>query len=190
MKLNPYLLDFFKHGDATALTRDNGIKQGDVWFRLKDFSLVLATVVTSLAGFIGLKEGDENLDKDGAGDNSDGYYEKEGEEEDADMDMLGKEKDVATYVKLEVKAAKEKKRRKKVVADSWEDDDSSSTALESETEENSVDAMSGLCETESASTESVPSWVRDENGQSLVKVCRAFKMVQSQFDEKFRKMWA
>ncbi|KAK0620208.1 hypothetical protein B0T14DRAFT_520811 [Immersiella caudata] len=51
---NSYLLGFFKHGEVIFITRDNGIKSGDMWFRLKDFSLVLslvlATVVTSLAG--------------------------------------------------------------------------------------------------------------------------------------------
>ncbi|KAI9150582.1 helicase [Paramyrothecium foliicola] len=45
---NAYILDFFKHGDLHALVRDNGIKRGDVWFSLKDFSLILAAIVASL----------------------------------------------------------------------------------------------------------------------------------------------
>ncbi len=44
---NAYILDFFKHGDLQALVRDNGIRRGDVWFHLKDFSLILVTIVTS-----------------------------------------------------------------------------------------------------------------------------------------------
>ncbi|KAI0139834.1 P-loop containing nucleoside triphosphate hydrolase protein [Xylariaceae sp. FL1272] len=58
---NAYIYDFYKHGDLTALVRDNGIKRGDVWFHLKDFSLVLAAIVASLAGFVGP---DASLDDD------------------------------------------------------------------------------------------------------------------------------
>ncbi|WQF77030.1 Putative P-loop containing nucleoside triphosphate hydrolase [Colletotrichum destructivum] len=56
---NAYIYDFFKHGDLEALVRDNGIKRGDVWFRLKDFSLVLATIVTSLENFLGSNDVDD-----------------------------------------------------------------------------------------------------------------------------------
>ncbi|KAI1858464.1 uncharacterized protein JN550_012597, partial [Neoarthrinium moseri] len=49
---NAYLYDFYKHGDLTALVRDNGIKRGDVWFRLKDFFVILATITTSLGNFL------------------------------------------------------------------------------------------------------------------------------------------
>lgn len=48
MHWNAYLYDFFKHGSLEALVRYNGIKPGDVWFHLKDFSLVLAAIVTTL----------------------------------------------------------------------------------------------------------------------------------------------
>ncbi|KAG6161619.1 hypothetical protein E4U51_007000 [Claviceps purpurea] len=48
MHWNAYLYDFFKHGSLEALVRYNGIKAGDVWFHLKDFSLVLAAIVTTL----------------------------------------------------------------------------------------------------------------------------------------------
>jgi hypothetical protein len=189
--LNSYLLDFFKHGDAIALTRDNEIKQGDVWFRLKDFSLVLATIVTSLAGFMGLKEGDEMLDED---DGEDGDLEEEEEMLNGEGEMLAMDGDGQKHGKVDKMDAPKKKGKKKVVADSWEDEESSSSSSssmsESETEESLVDAMSGLGTTESTSRESVPSWVRDTNGQSLVKVYGAFKMVKSEFGEKFRKMWA
>ena len=56
---NAYLYDFFKHGDLVALKRDNGIKEGDVWFLLKDFSLILATIVTSLNNFLSGVDADE-----------------------------------------------------------------------------------------------------------------------------------
>ncbi|XP_072903996.1 probable ATP-dependent RNA helicase DDX60 isoform X1 [Hemitrygon akajei] len=49
MPLNAYALDFYKHGSLTALTTDNGINQGEAYNRIKDFSLVIAAISTSLA---------------------------------------------------------------------------------------------------------------------------------------------
>ncbi|KAK6823653.1 DEAD/DEAH box helicase [Apiospora arundinis] len=69
---NAYLYDFFRHGDYEALVRANGIKRGDLWFRLKDFSLILATITTSLANFLNHADPDDAeamLDVCDAGDN-------------------------------------------------------------------------------------------------------------------------
>ncbi|KAJ7045103.1 hypothetical protein C8F04DRAFT_1343667 [Mycena alexandri] len=46
--LNAYLLDFFIHGQVSTLANANGIRRGDVWYLLQDFSLTLATIVNSL----------------------------------------------------------------------------------------------------------------------------------------------
>ncbi|KAF2097657.1 P-loop containing nucleoside triphosphate hydrolase protein [Rhizodiscina lignyota] len=59
--LNAYLLDFFKHGDVKQLQVANRIQPGNVWFMLNDFSMVLATIVTSLTNFI-KAGGDDDLD--------------------------------------------------------------------------------------------------------------------------------
>ncbi|CAJ2502285.1 Uu.00g096790.m01.CDS01 [Anthostomella pinea] len=67
-RLNSYIYTFFKSGDYAALTRDHKIKKGDVWFLLKEFSLVLATVVTSLTNFI---EPDGSMDDDDSGPTDD-----------------------------------------------------------------------------------------------------------------------
>ncbi|PNP52498.1 hypothetical protein FNYG_15844 [Fusarium nygamai] len=66
VELNAYLYDFFKHGSLKVLVRDNLINRGDVWFHLKDFSLVLKTIVTSLKGVIDSGGGfySEDLDDD------------------------------------------------------------------------------------------------------------------------------
>lgn len=40
-------LDFFKHGDVFTIERANGIRRADIWFLLNDFSMVLATIITS-----------------------------------------------------------------------------------------------------------------------------------------------
>jgi hypothetical protein len=69
--LNAYLLDFFTHGSIQPLEVANGIRRSDVWFDLNDFSLVLATIVASLAGYLGLSKGEvdeEILETMGTGD--------------------------------------------------------------------------------------------------------------------------
>lgn len=40
-------IDFFKHGDVFTIERANGIRRADIWFLLNDFSMVLATIITS-----------------------------------------------------------------------------------------------------------------------------------------------
>jgi hypothetical protein len=41
--LNAYLLDFYIHGQVSTLAKANGIRRGDVWYLLQDFSLTLTT---------------------------------------------------------------------------------------------------------------------------------------------------
>ncbi|KAL7923614.1 hypothetical protein ACQKWADRAFT_325792 [Trichoderma austrokoningii] len=48
VEFNAYLYDFYKHGSMAVLVRDNGIRRGDVWFHLKEFSRTLSTVISSL----------------------------------------------------------------------------------------------------------------------------------------------
>ncbi|KAK0440413.1 uncharacterized protein EV420DRAFT_1133707 [Desarmillaria tabescens] len=46
--LNAYLLDFYTHGQVSALDRANGIRRGDVWYLLQDFVLTLMVIKSSL----------------------------------------------------------------------------------------------------------------------------------------------
>ncbi|KAK3362356.1 P-loop containing nucleoside triphosphate hydrolase protein [Lasiosphaeria hispida] len=171
--LNSYLLDFFKHGDVVALTRDNGIKKGDVWFRLKDFSLVLATVVTSMECFLrsGAGEGDEDV-WDGEQDE----YDEEGSGWDGEQ-----EEAAAAPVKAPNDAREKKgrttKKKKRPVADSWEDEDLSSSQSDGESELESWD-------------DEEPGLEHDGDCQSLVGVCNAFRMLHSEYEKKFLKIWA
>ena len=93
---NAYAFDFFRHGDLRALVRDNGIHAGDVWFRLKDFSLVLRAIETSLYN---LKNSDTVVDEGVVGEGI--------EDEDAvgvdieDKDVEAKESDVKGDSELE-----------------------------------------------------------------------------------------
>ncbi|KAJ7757624.1 hypothetical protein B0H16DRAFT_1824030 [Mycena metata] len=61
--LNAYLLDFFIHGQVATLANANGIRRGDVWYLLQDFSLTLATIVNSLKQlFLSVPEDEEAVE--------------------------------------------------------------------------------------------------------------------------------
>lgn len=178
---NAYLYDFFKHGDMEALVRDNHIKKGDVWFLLKDFSLVLATIVTSLTNFLDLDAAaDSDLammdvqDAEDAARETSDALEPDDNAGDMAHGALAVQDEAAK--KAEAAAAAPKKKKKKVV-DSWDDEDSSD------------DEAAAAEAAEAAAKAAGPAWEGDGE-QSLKQVLRMFKMVQQQFDEKFRKQWA
>lgn len=164
---NAYIYDFFKHGDLTALVRDNLIKRGDVWFHLKDFSLILATIVTSLQNFVSLSESTEEP----------GLMEEEHsrDEEEESSDQALPLRPASTEAPKQ-KAEDKPKAKKAAVLDSWEDDFDEG---ESEGGEKSDPSKATSCE----------EWGDDGNG-SLLRVLKAFRMLQAEFDEKFRKVWA
>jgi len=173
-KSNSYLLEFFKHGDTTLLERENGIRAADVWFRLKDFSVILASIVASMEEFMrpgGGGAGDLDLDLDGA--DGDSVHDEEGGAAAKDWGVEGKKGDVLGAGEQRKEGeVKEKTKKKKVVVDSWDDGETSES--DSGPEEVSED-------------EDV---VGSEQGQSLLKVYEALKRVKTEFDEKFLKMFA
>ncbi|KAF2437131.1 P-loop containing nucleoside triphosphate hydrolase protein [Tothia fuscella] len=126
--LNAYLLDFYKHGDVSALEKANRISRGNVWFLLNDFSLVLATIVTSLMNFMKLNPDSEGdmTEVQGGGDASE-------------------------------EAAGIKKEQEPGVADDGEIDSA--------------------------------AWKLDD-GEGLMKVLQAFKLLKEEFDLKFKVMWS
>lgn len=69
--LNSYLLDFYRHGEVETLIKQNGVRRSDMWFVLNDFSLVLATIVTSLTNFLACESDDDSFDVAGLGDMED-----------------------------------------------------------------------------------------------------------------------
>ncbi|KAH7057428.1 hypothetical protein B0J12DRAFT_413955 [Macrophomina phaseolina] len=169
LPLNAYLLDFFKHGDVTALAEANKIKRGDVWFVLNDFSMVLATIVTSLTNFITQSpDGDHEaiLDAVGRGD---------AHEEQVEDRLL----EEATAPREEKKAlpVQVKKPRKKAVADSWDDD------AEDDEDQGAADGASA------DGGPKAPAWEDDGEG-NLLDVLDAFKKLSDEFNEKFKAMWA
>ncbi|KAK8224933.1 hypothetical protein HDK90DRAFT_543759, partial [Phyllosticta capitalensis] len=168
LPLNAYLLDFFKHGDITALANANRIKKGDVWFLLNDFSMVLATIITSLTNFINGSE--ESVEDDllvvGDGD----AHEEEVE------DKLCEEA-------APVLPVREKTTKKKKVAESWDDED------EDEFDGGAVNANAGT----NGHVEDglkTPAWDEDDGQGNLIDVLVAFKKVSYEFNSKFKAMWA
>ncbi|KAK1992440.1 hypothetical protein LX36DRAFT_674554, partial [Colletotrichum falcatum] len=121
---NAYIYDFFKHGDLEALVRDNGIKRGDVWFRLKDFSLILATIVTSLEIFLGSEDiGDADMvDVQDVGDIL--------EEERFDTDFVQQSSGVSRPAPAALGLRSKASLKKQKVVNSWEDESDSDKAVE------------------------------------------------------------
>ncbi|PHH83095.1 hypothetical protein CDD82_3630 [Ophiocordyceps australis] len=170
---NAYLYDFFKHGDMQALVRDNGIKKGDVWFLLKDFSLILATIVTSMTNF--LKPDGDGLEMENVQDVDDVLTEIK----DCKLGVAGEAETVETTAGP-AKAAGKKPTRQKVIADSWEDDDA-------DQEENL--ATGSHSRSSSKTSLDAPTWQTDGE-ESLQLVLLAFQELRQQFDDKFRLVWS
>ncbi|RYP53461.1 hypothetical protein DL769_010517 [Monosporascus sp. CRB-8-3] len=192
---NAYIYDFFKHGDLEALIRDNGIKRGDVWFRLKDFSLIVATIVTSLSNFLNPDADVDDaamIDVQDAGDVLDESADVDGAEQ-KEYDAAARDP-AASRTDEAVDLRKGRAKKKKAVMESWQDD-SLDDSLDDEDEldgrpfgdDKPQPKLSSHKEAERATP---PSWMKDENGESLVKVYQAFTMLQAEFDTKFKKIWA
>ncbi|KKO98266.1 DEAD/DEAH box helicase [Trichoderma harzianum] len=56
VRFNAHLYDYYKHGSMHVLGRDNGIRRGDVWFHLKEFSRTLSTIISSLTILMDAKD--------------------------------------------------------------------------------------------------------------------------------------
>jgi hypothetical protein len=88
--LNSYLYTFYKAGDTAKMERENKIRKADQWFVLKDFSLILATIVAGLECYI--KEGpggyvdEERIRGAGEGEPEEEGKDEESEEEDEESD--------------------------------------------------------------------------------------------------------
>ncbi len=172
--LNAYLYDFFMHGDTTALANANRIRKADVWFVLNDFSLVLATIVASLANFLKLPDSDLSLDiVIGEGDEfnnleddkfaADSTTESESTATSGATTSTGK-----TSISSSSGAAKPKK-----VATSWEDD----MGNDEDDEANAAN------ETEDDAS-------KEELEKGFLNVYKAFFKLRQEFDTKFRKIFA
>ncbi|SCO58594.1 related to SKI2-antiviral protein and putative helicase [Fusarium fujikuroi] len=178
VELNAYLYDFFKHGSLKVLVRDNHIKRGDVWFHLKDFSLVLKTIVTSLKGVIDSGGGFFMEDLDGDDNMSDM---SEGDHE-AISEVFEVQKPDKAPEETEKSLAKDK--AKPEVPDSWEDESDASTS-----ESEGPMPGSGVSGS-SASKDPAGMQSGFDNGCGLMQVLRAFELLEAEFADKFYKIGA
>ena len=166
VELNAYIYDFFKHGSLKTLVTDNKIKRGDVWFFLKDFSLTIAAIVTSLTTFVnGSDLDDDELGEAGDDCDTDHEFDLDGMDDAANFALEGVENsDRGMPMHIRPKG------RAKTVSDNWEDDESSSS--DSEPDISSEPTQEGY------------------DGKGLLNVLKAFILLQEEFDGKFKKTWA
>ncbi|GME50787.1 Helicase [Neofusicoccum parvum] len=166
LPLNGYLFDFFKHGDVTALANANNIHKGEVWFVLNDFSMILATIITTLSNML-------HPDADGEADILDAVGGGDAHEEQVEDKLLEAAAPPEPKTALPVQV---KKTRKKDVADSWDDgiDDDDNDSVNGATNGHADDGV---------------KW-EDGEGGNLLDVLVAFKKLSEEFNEKFKAMWA
>jgi hypothetical protein len=174
VELNAYLYDFFKHGSLTVLVRENHIRRGEVWFHLKDFSLTLKTIVTSLRGVISSGEEFEMEDvEDEVRDTG-----------DAEVTPRTTEMPKSAGAYEKATEALGKKKAKSKVPESWEDESDTSVS------ESEPGSHSGMVGSSASEEETAPSRSDLDKGGGLMKVLRAFKLLEQEFSDKFYKVGA
>lgn len=197
MPLNAYLYDFFKHGNVHALEKDNGIRRGDIWFLLNDFSLVLATIVTSFENFLKLSPGGMDEDISSVAGSGDRYEMELGvgdipETSESAESGTGETKEKQQMAQTppastssQPPSTSTEPRKKQQPADSWEDE-------VDDDDEDGDNASQKDDITEIESTDSGIPMTTTLNGESpgIFNVLKAFKLLQAEFNEKFKAMWA
>jgi hypothetical protein len=192
--LNAYLYDFYQHGQVAALQVANRIRRGDVWFALRDFSLILASLVTSLENLV--KGGDSlDLDLSSIGAVSDEIERETDESEDRLFHSTNKGTlggSVAGSSGTEMGAAVPKttpkqNNKKAKVLDSWEDDGEDDGYDDNNDDPSDLDREGDI---ESPCAPSHSGDTARETDRKLTKVLVMFKKLQGEFDAKFRKTFA
>lgn len=87
--LNAYILDFYVHGQVEALVVYNGIRRGEIWYLLQDFTLTLKAIRASLAQMIDSRARGANDDSEAALEETDFLQGMDPAEMDQDNDSQG-----------------------------------------------------------------------------------------------------
>lgn len=184
------------HGDLNALEKANGVKKSDVWFLLNgkdryifidlriltdhaaDFSLVLATISASLANFLKLPESDLSLlDVIGEGDETNNAEDdKFAGDSTTDTESTAASTATVDTGRTSVgtgTSTGSKPKTKKKVADSWDDS-------EDEEEAEPEDANGSLGDDPS----------KEDLERGFLNVYKAITKLRTEFDTKFRKIFA
>ncbi|KMU86321.1 DEAD/DEAH box helicase [Coccidioides immitis H538.4] len=199
LPLNAYLYDFYKHGNDQALEKYNGIRKGDIWFVLNDFSLVLATIVTSFENLLKLSPvvDADMLDVMGTGDANEEKLDVETIQNEASNVPTGKPNPTnlptgqapsTTSASSAIVAVP----RRKAVADSWEDEaegneeeEETSKLVESKSKKKENDL-----EDRGRARDEVSMSAIGGKDQRILNVLKSFKLLQTEFNQKFKEMWA
>ncbi|KAL4883392.1 DEAD/DEAH box helicase [Aspergillus karnatakaensis] len=193
--LNAYLYDFFKHGNVAALVAENKVRKGDIWFLLNDFSLVLATIVTSFRNFLKLTPGNDVgpdiLEAVGAGD----VFEEGSDESPFDATIANTKVSNPPADKKgqsnEPVVSRLPKGEKAEVADNWDDDLSDDDQDSVSAPEDDIPAKENAQKrVRGASSSNEHDTHSGLKGEGLPQVLLAFEMLREEFDAKFKAMWA
>ncbi|EJF61300.1 P-loop containing nucleoside triphosphate hydrolase protein [Dichomitus squalens LYAD-421 SS1] len=86
--LNAYLLDFYTHGQTAALKAANGIRDGEMWYVLQDFSLTLKSIRTGLVQLLQKASDSASSEGDAVSELDSGFASMDPAEADPDIDGL------------------------------------------------------------------------------------------------------
>ena len=188
--LNAYLYDFFCHGALEPLETANRISRSDAWFVLNDFSLVLATIVTSIQTYLDPDLANKfNLsDAAGVGDTYSLYEGDRTNSDDTDdsNSIRTRTRVKETVIETSIPAARRPstKSHKDIIPENW-DEESDGVASDDTAEQSSgakVASKEDCSEESKGETEGVPA--------VSLEVLRSFCDLQHIFDEKFRAIFA
>ncbi|KAK3400267.1 hypothetical protein B0T20DRAFT_180864 [Sordaria brevicollis] len=179
---NAYLYDFFKHGDMETLKSVNQIKGGDVWYHLKDFSLILSSIVTSMANFLELPNAGDEF---GIEDEDNSNMADDGEPQGGGAEWVDMRNDPYAGPPPSQKEQKNKAKKDEVV-ESW---DAESSDEKTDDDTNAAPKGGSSSYGSAFGHPQAPSWAED-GGKSLMQIFRVFSALRAEFDEKFRKTFA
>ena len=194
--LNAYLYDFFKHGNVHELQKANRLRKGDIWFLLNDFSLILATIITSMENFLKLSNADADMiDVMGSGSAYEANIDDTLLEDEAENREKSTEPSQSLPVRQKQNAPTPKviKTQKKRVVDSWEDDASDDEVDKRSDNERVPESFEDALRGSDGETQGQTQSSQDNESQdpgSILMVLKAFKMLRDEFDMKFKAMWA
>jgi superfamily II RNA helicase len=187
--LNAWLLDFFKHGDVNTLEKANGIRKADIWFLLNDFSLALATIITSLLNFMKLREGTDvdmldvmgNLD---ATEEAEDTRVADAEDSQSEAGSFATSAADSAISGMPERPKPVTSAKKAKAADSWEELADEETAGIELSARKAADAARFA---EAEANEGGPAWEKEEG---LKNVLKALQLLHAEFTVKFKAMWA
>ncbi|KAI9838157.1 MAG: hypothetical protein M1837_002619 [Sclerophora amabilis] len=180
--LNAYLYDFYMHESVKPLEQANGISSSDVWFLLNDFSMVLATIVASLANFM-KGDGQDQMDMSevqGSGDAAEMLQDEAiAEAEEA----AAASKDTKKDEPPPKEASSSQVKKKEAVLDDWDEEDLEDLKI-SPGEQHAQDRGSG-----GVPGQPYDAW-NESGDQGLKNVHRAMQLLKADFETKFKTIWS